>query len=104
MKKLYLSLAALGLVLPYGAFVPWLVEHGLSMGLLLEQAFVNPISAFAWLDVVISALALLVFIIADSKANRVAGSPFAIIGTLTVGVSFGLPLYLYLRHRSFTGQ
>ena len=104
MHKLYLLLTILGIALPYGAFLPWLFEHGLAMGLLLEQAFINPISAVAWLDVFVAGVTLIVFIVTDSRANQVSGSLFAIIGTLTVGVSFGLPLYLYLRHRQLYPQ
>jgi hypothetical protein len=30
MTKIYLVLTFLGVLLPYGAFVPWLLENGLS--------------------------------------------------------------------------
>ena len=65
-KHLYLILAVLGVVLPYAWFVPWLLEHGLNVGLLVEEIFASRISVFGWLDVIVSALALLVFILADN--------------------------------------
>ncbi|MDW6005005.1 DUF2834 domain-containing protein [Vibrio mangrovi] len=99
MTRFYLILTIVGVLAPYGAFVPWLVNHGLDLPLLLTEASANPISLFAWLDVVIAALALLGFIIADGQKNHVKGRGIAIVGTLVVGVSCGLPLYLYLKEK-----
>lgn len=100
MKTTYLLITLLGILFPYAAFMPWLIAHGADIPLLWDQATANPISVFAWADVVISAAALLVFIVTDSIKNTVKHSYLAILGTLLVGVSCGLPLYLYLRERS----
>lgn len=97
MACIYLVLALLGIALPYGALVPWLLENGLDLGLVVEQASANPISTMAWLDVVVAAVTLIVFITVDGQRSEVKGRLFPILGTLTVGVSFGLPLYLYLK-------
>lgn len=99
MKAIYLLITLLGMLFPYAAFVPWLIAHGADIPLLWDQATANPISIFAWTDVIISATALLVFIVTDSIKNTVKYSYLAVLGTLVVGVSFGLPLYLYLRER-----
>ncbi len=99
MKYLYLILAIPGLVLPYGAFIPWLVSNGVDPKLMAAQAFENNIAAFAWLDVIVAAVVLLFFIMVDGKRNKVKSRGYAVIGTLCVGVSFGLPLYLYLREK-----
>jgi hypothetical protein len=60
-KTIYLGLCVLGVVLPYWQFVPWLAVNGLNMHLFFQQLFVNHISAFFGMDVLVSALALLVF-------------------------------------------
>ncbi len=104
MKGFYLVLAILGTAVPYAAFVPWLIQHGVDIPLLLQHAIANPISLFAWLDVIISAIALLGFIIVDGGRHRVPYRVFAIIGTLTIGVSCGLPPYLYLKERHKTAN
>jgi hypothetical protein len=57
-KTLYLIVAILGAVIPYWQFVPWALEHGLNMRLFTEQLWVNPISRFFGMDVLVSALAL----------------------------------------------
>ncbi len=97
MKRLYLLLTVLGTVVPYGASYPWFVENGFNLPLLLTDAFSGPISSFAWLDVVIAAITLVCFIFADAKRHQVGWYPLAVIATFTIGVSAGLPLYLYLR-------
>lgn len=51
MLGFYLVLTLLGILLPYGAFVPWLLANGLDITLLFSEAAANPISLFAWLDV-----------------------------------------------------
>ena len=61
MKKLYLLLAIVGLVLPYCFFVSFLVEHGLNIPLLFSQLFANDISTFFAVDLIITVIVLCVF-------------------------------------------
>jgi len=98
MKHLYLALALLGTVLPYSAFLPWLAEHGLSIQLFVSDAFAPGVPRFFTLDVIISALVVFVMM-AQGKSRGVKRVWPAILGTLLVGVSCGLPLYLYLEER-----
>ena len=42
MERFYLVLTLLGIFLPYGAFIPWLVDNGLNIGLLFNEAVANP--------------------------------------------------------------
>lgn len=99
MVRFYLILTLLGVLLPYGALVPWLVTNGLDIGLLLSEAVANPISTMAWLDVLVGAIALLGFILVDGQKHEVKYRYFAVLGTLLVGVSFGLPMYLYFKEK-----
>ncbi|MDO4262932.1 MAG: DUF2834 domain-containing protein [Deinococcus sp.] len=92
----YLALAALGLFLPLSQFVPWLLEHGLHLGLLWEEIVQSRISAFAWADVAVTAATALVLVAAETH-RTVPHRWLAALGTLLVGPSFGLPLYLWLR-------
>jgi len=95
----YLVLAILGAFIPYAAFVPWLIQNGIDVSLFFAEMMANPISIFAWLDVFVAAITLLGFILHDGQKNQVKWRYIAIVGTLSVGVSCGLPLYLYLRER-----
>jgi len=96
MKRFWLVLCVVGTILPYSVFIPWLLDNGLDVARLVEQAS-HPIAAFAWLDVIVSAVAVLAR--AGSQIARGQRRFWAVvIGTCAVGVSLGLPLYLYLEH------
>ena len=96
-KTIYGALAILGLLLPYAQFMPWLADHGFNLPLVLQLATDSAISAFAWMDVVITAIAVLVFITVENQKSPVNRVWLPVAGTLLVGPSFGLPLFLWLR-------
>jgi len=96
-RNVYVLLSILGAVLPFSQFLPWLMAHGLDVPLLVSEIASSRIAAFGWLDVVISAVTLLFFIVFDGRESKTPYRWAPILGTLTVGVSFGLPLYLALR-------
>ncbi len=95
-KHVYLFLCFLGTVLPYSQFILWISDNGLDVPLLFEQITNSRIAAFGWLDVVISAIVLFVFMFTEGVERRVAKLWLPVAGTLVVGVSLGLPLFLYL--------
>jgi hypothetical protein len=97
MKSFYALMCVFGLMLPYGQFISWLGDHGLAVGLLLSQAFEQRIAAFAWFDVLISAVVLLVFMVIEARRIRLHRLWLPVLATLVVGVSLGLPLFLLLR-------
>jgi Terpene cyclase DEP1 len=96
-KTAYLAFCLLGTIVPYWPFVPWLFENGPDGPLFLRELFANRISAFFGLDVIISALALLVFIRVESVRLGIRRRWLPVAAVLTVGVSLALPLFLYLR-------
>lgn len=97
MKAFYGILAVLGAVLPYSQFGPWILQNGFDISRLAEEITQSRISSFAWLDVLVSAIVLIGFVLFEGtrKGMRLLWLP--IVGTLTVGVSLGLPLFLLLR-------
>src|SRR5205085_9831079 len=97
MKKVYLMLCVLGFALPYSAFVPWVAANGLNMPLFVQQLFANRISAFFGMDVIVSAVAFIVFARAESTRLKMTARWLPIVAVLTVRVPLGLPLFLYLR-------
>ena len=97
MKYLYGTLCLLGTALPYWQFIPWLAENGLNIPLLVQDAAQLRIGAFAWLDVIISAVALLGFILYEGRRLEMKKLWLPILGTIAVGVSLGLPLFLLMR-------
>jgi len=97
MKKIYLILAILGFIIPLSQFLLWLGENGLNISLLFETIINDRLSLFAWLDVIISAIVLIAFIIYEGVKIGMGKIWIPIVATLFVGVSFGLPLFLLLR-------
>ncbi|MBO6558848.1 MAG: DUF2834 domain-containing protein [Pseudomonadales bacterium] len=87
----------MGVVLPYSQFLPWVMDHGLSPILLVNEIVESRISAFAWLDVVVSAIVLLTFAGVESRRLGMKNLWITWVATLTVGVSLGLPLFLLMR-------
>ena len=96
-KTLYLVLCFVGVLLPYSQFVPWVLQHGLNLPLFARELFANRIGAFFGMDVIVSAVALLVFTRIESARLGIRKRWLVVIAVLTVGVSLALPLFLYLR-------
>lgn len=97
--NIYLILCIAGVALPYWQFVPWVVTNGLNLSFFIQQLFANRVGAFFGMDVFVSAIALLVFAGAESSLLGGRARWITLIAVLTVGVSLGLPLLLYLRER-----
>jgi hypothetical protein len=107
LAHLYLLLCLLGTLLPMSQFIPWLVVQTLDAGIALRfvgELFSTRIGGFFGLDVIVSAIVLLVFILAESRRSGVRPLWVPLAGTLLVGVSLGLPLFLYFRERQLIGR
>jgi hypothetical protein len=101
MRVFYLIATIIGALLPLSQFVPWVAAHGLALPFMLQLAFGNAIAAFAWLDVLISAAVLLVFIWTEGRRLSLKGLWLPTLGLCLVGVSFALPLFLWMREGRF---
>src|SRR5271169_5568361 len=96
-KTIYLLLCFLGALLPYWQFVPFVVVHGMNLRLFVHELFVNRISAFFGMDVLVSAVVLIVFMRIESARLSIRQRWLPVLALLLVGVSLGLPLFLYMR-------
>jgi hypothetical protein len=98
-KKIYLTMAGLGVVLPFYYFVPWTNANGFNLPRMLDLIFVNPIASGIAADAITVALAVIAFIILERREIKVPYFWIPIAGIFLVGVAFALPCYLYLRER-----
>jgi len=103
-QYLYLLLAILGAVFPYSQLIPFLREHGFDLRLLVDQLFANRISAFFGLDVVVSSVVLWVFVFTEGRRRKMRHLWVYVLSNLAVGVSLGLPLFLYMRERKIGNE
>jgi hypothetical protein len=98
LRHLYLAFALVGLLLPYAQFLPWIMEHhAMNISPFIHDMFANQISAFFAVDVIVSAIVLFVFILDEGQRLGMRTLWLPVMATLLVGVSLGLPLFLYLR-------
>ena len=100
LRHAYLGVCRLGTALPCWKLFPWLMEHGLNLPLLCQELFATRIGAFFGLGVVISAFVLILFVVVEGRRAAVSHLWAPIGATLLVGVSLGLPLFLFLRQRN----
>jgi hypothetical protein len=96
-RRFYLGLCLLGMLVPNAAFWPWLVAHGPDPQLFVRDLFANGVSTFFGLDVVLSALTLSLFVLVEGKRIGLSRRWLPIVAACLVGVSLGLPLFLYQR-------
>lgn len=99
MRHVYLILAIIGGVVPMYYFVSWFEEHGYDLGAMVEAWNVNDATTGLTYDLTISAVALLIWVIAETARNGRWLNLIAIPATFCIGVSCGFPLYLWLRTR-----
>jgi hypothetical protein len=100
MAIFYLCLAFVGAVGPYSFFGQFLMAHGLNFQELSTQLWASPVSSYFGINMIVSALVTLLFVFTEGRRLKLKGLWLPFIATLLVGVSCGLPLFLYLRRLS----
>jgi hypothetical protein len=97
-QVIYLLLCVVGLALPYGYLVPFLLNGG-QISQMVDLLFVNSVSAAFGVDVLISFVVLCVFIWVEGARLKMRSRWLYILVTAFTGISFGLPLFLLMRQR-----
>lgn len=101
---IYLLLAFLGAVFPLSPAVYFLVTHQFDVVRFGMDAISTPASLTAWLDVVISGLAVLLCVYLEGQRLGMRNRWVYGLATRTVGPSFGLPLFLYGRWKRLRSE
>lgn len=99
LRMIYLGLAIWGAVHPMYYFIGWFRDNGFDLGGMVEAWHANAASSGLVWDLTIAAVALTVWITAEVAVRRNWEALLAIPATFCIGVSCGLPLYLFLRTR-----
>ena len=100
MQWLYLAAAVLGAALPLSQLAPFLAAHGPNARIFGEQLFANHVSAFFAADVLVSSLALWLFVFSEGRRRGMKNLWLYLVCNLAVGVSLALPLFLFFRERT----
>ncbi|MDJ0627925.1 MAG: DUF2834 domain-containing protein [Rhodobacter sp.] len=99
LRLIYLALAVWGAVHPYYYFLRHMREEGTGLGGLIDAWYVNASTTGLTWDLTIAAIALAVWILAETWVRKNWLALVALPATFCIGLSCGLPLYLFLRTR-----
>ena len=97
MKKFYLVAMIVGAAAPLYLFGQHFAAHGFGLSDFVAASFPNPAASGLVTDLILSALLGLIVLGREARSLGVRGFWAVVFGTLLIGFSFGLPLYLYLR-------
>jgi hypothetical protein len=96
-KTVYLALAVLGAIVPIALGLVFLKEHGLDGGEAVRQLFGSTASTLAFADLTISSLVFWVWLASEAPRRGIRRWWPFVAANLLVGLSFALPLFLYVR-------
>jgi hypothetical protein len=97
MKRIYLILAVLGTIVPYGFFTPFIMQNGIALRDFASLLFVNlPAGGFT-ADLLITSAVFWIWSHRESQIHGVKHWWLFVVLNLTVGLSCALPLFLYFR-------
>lgn len=99
LRIVYLLLAIVGTVWPMSYFIAWFNANGWDLGAMVTAWHANDATSGLVYDLTIAAVALTVWILAEAIGRRDWLALVAVPATYMIGVSCGLPLYLFLRSR-----
>lgn len=99
MKYVFLALAVWGAIHPMAWFVAWFNANGYSLMGMVEAWHANAATSGLVWYLTIAAVALTLWVIWEASQAQDWPRLVAIPATFCIGVSCGLPLYLFLRMR-----
>lgn len=99
MAWVFLALAVWGAIHPMYWFITHMAANAWSFPALIDAWYVNASTTGLVWDLTIAAITLTVWVVAESLRSRDWLRLLAIPATFGIGVSCGLPLYLWLRSR-----
>lgn len=100
MRWVFLAIAIWGAIHPMYYFITWFNANGYDLMAMVDAWHANAASSGLVWDLTIAAVALTVWILFEVIQRRMWLGLIAIPATFGIGVSCGLPLYLFLRMRN----
>ncbi len=97
MRWLFAALAVWGAIHPMYYFVQWFQANGYDIMAMVDAWHANAASSGLVWDLTIAAIVLTVWVIYETLKTRQFIRLIAIPATFCIGVSCGLPLYIFIR-------
>ena len=95
LRWVFLLLAIWGAVHPMAYFLAWFAENGFDLAGMIDAWHVNDATSGLVWDLTISAFALTLWVVVESLRHRQLHWLLAVPATFCIGVSCGLPLFLF---------
>jgi len=102
LRMLYLALAVWGAIHPMYYFVSYMRAEGTGLPGLVQAWHVNASTSGLTWDLTIAAITLTIWVLTETVSRRAWIGLLAVPATWCIGVSCGLPLFLFLRSRPTT--
>ncbi len=99
LRIFYLAMSIIGAIVPMFFVLGWVQTGGALTGLVAAWSANGASAGLMW-DLIISASVFAVFSITECVARRDYFPLVALPATVMIGLSCGLPLYLFLRTRA----
>ncbi|MEM1074827.1 MAG: DUF2834 domain-containing protein [Pseudomonadota bacterium] len=96
-RMIFLGLAVWGSIHPMYYFITWFNANGYNLMAMVDAWHVNAATSGLVWDLTIAAVALAIWIVVETASSRRWINMVAIPATFCIGLSCGLPLYLFLR-------
>ena len=102
MKKIFLILCVLGVVLPYYHLYFFLTDNDWSMNGFWSEIYSNHAISMITMDITVAASSYLIFLIYQIVNNKITKYSFIkyFLSLFLVGFSLSLPLYLYDNYKN----
>ncbi len=98
-STVYLLLCGLGVAAPWLFLLGFFGGSESTLAVFFRSIFANPASSATAADLLVSAVAFFVLVFYEGRRLKMTRLWVFIPATLLVGLSFGLPLFLYFRAR-----
>ncbi|WP_299403400.1 DUF2834 domain-containing protein [uncultured Roseobacter sp.] len=99
LRLIWLALAIWGAIHPMSYFLQWFNENSYDLMAMVDAWHANAATSGLVWDLTIAAVALTIWILVETVSTKRWLNLIAILATFGIGVSCGLPLYLYLRSK-----
>lgn len=99
LRRIYLGLAIWGAIHPMYYFTKWLAANDWNWGGMIDAWYVNDSATGLTWDLTIAAITLTIWIVSETWVRKNWLALVAVPATFGIGLSCGLPLYLFLRSR-----
>ena len=102
MKKIFLILCVLGVILPYYHLYFFLTDNYWSMNGFWSEIYSNHAISMITMDITVAASSYLIFLIYQIVNNKITKYSFIkyFLSLFLVGFSLSLPLYLYDNYKN----